>query len=216
MQGWWVIEAFNNSPAYLASWVFWVIFSICLHELGHGWAAIWQGDRTPIERGHMTWNPFIHMGPMSLLLFALFGFAWGAMPVNAGRFRSRYGDAMVSAAGPLMNLILAVFCLAAIAVLVRIVGINTIDTTGVRNLLMFLTAGLWLNLVLMMFNLFPIPPLDGSRILGDFFPPYARFFGNQQGNFAAVFGFAILFIFVSPYIQRVAMIATRELIGWAV
>ena len=44
MHGWWVIDAFNTSPAYLASWVFWVIFSICLHELGHGWAAIWQGD----------------------------------------------------------------------------------------------------------------------------------------------------------------------------
>lgn len=54
-----------------------VIFSITLHELAHGWAAIWQGDRTPIETGHMTWNPLVHMGWASLLMFAIVGIAWG-------------------------------------------------------------------------------------------------------------------------------------------
>ena len=48
MHGWWVLDAWNASPVLLAAWVFWIIFAICLHELGHGWAAIWQGDRTPI------------------------------------------------------------------------------------------------------------------------------------------------------------------------
>lgn len=215
MQGWWVIDALSVSPAYLASWVFWVIFSICLHELGHGWAAIWQGDRTPIETGHMTWNPFIHMGPMSLLLFALFGFAWGAMPVRPERFRSRYGDAMVSAAGPLMNLLLAVFCLAGIAILVRVIVGNSIDPTKSLNLFMFLHTGLWLNLFLIFFNLFPVPPLDGSRILGDFVPSYSRFFENERGNFAAVFGFAVLYIFLCPRLQVAAMVASEKLIDWA-
>ena len=82
--GWWVTDALSVSPVLLISWVVWVIGSIVLHELAHGWAAISRGDRTPIERGHMTWNPLIHMGGMSLLVFAVVGIAWGMMPVNAG------------------------------------------------------------------------------------------------------------------------------------
>ena len=78
MQGWWVHKLYyGDGPVMLAAWVFWVIFSITLHELGHGWAAIRQGDETPRETGHMTWNPLVHMGPWSLAMFALIGIAWG-------------------------------------------------------------------------------------------------------------------------------------------
>jgi len=60
---WWVIQVLDSfGPAFLASWIVWVIGSITLHELAHGWAAIWQGDRTPVLTGHMTWNPLVHMG----------------------------------------------------------------------------------------------------------------------------------------------------------
>ena len=57
--------------------VFWVIFSIVMHELAHGWAALWQGDDTPRRMGHMTINPMVHMGPWSLLMFAMSGFECG-------------------------------------------------------------------------------------------------------------------------------------------
>ena len=90
MTGWWMSDMWQNGQSVeLVSWVWWVIFSICLHELGHGVAAIWEGDDTPIRTGHMTWNPLVHMGGMSLLIFALVGFAWGLMPVNPGNFRHR-------------------------------------------------------------------------------------------------------------------------------
>ena len=77
MDGWWVADMWSESPARLISWVFWVILSVTLHELAHGVAALWQGDRTPEETGHMTWNPLVHMGQWSLIMFVLVGIAWG-------------------------------------------------------------------------------------------------------------------------------------------
>jgi Zn-dependent protease len=105
-----VSDLYQENPVALASWVFWVIASIVLHELGHGIAAIRSGDRTPIDTGHMTWNPLVHMGPISLLCFAILGFCWGAMPVDPSRFRGRYDEAKVAAAGPCMNFGLAITC----------------------------------------------------------------------------------------------------------
>ena len=88
MDQWWVHAAYYQGGwSYVAAWVFWVLFSISLHELAHGWAALWQGDQTPRELGHMTWNPWVHMGPWSLGMFALIGIAWGLMPVQPARFR---------------------------------------------------------------------------------------------------------------------------------
>ena len=96
-----------ETQLYFGCVVVTVIISIVLHELAHGWAAIWQGDDTPKMAGHMTADPMVHMGGMSLLMLALVGMAFGAMPVNPRNFRSRFGDALVSAAGPAMNFLLA-------------------------------------------------------------------------------------------------------------
>ena len=68
---WWVKDAYEISPIFLYSWIFWVIFSIVCHELAHGWAAIRVGDDTPIHTGHMTWNPVVHMGTTSLIMLGL-------------------------------------------------------------------------------------------------------------------------------------------------
>lgn len=105
---WWVQEIWELSPVLLGCWVFWIIGSITLHELAHGWAALRQGDSTPVEAGHMTLNPVVHMGKVGLIMFAVAGIAFGMMPVDPSRFRSRHGDASVAAAGPAVNLVLAV------------------------------------------------------------------------------------------------------------
>ena len=99
-----------------------VIISIVLHELAHGWAAIWQGDDTPRQMGHMTADPMVHMGGFSILMLVLVGMAFGLMPVNPRNFRSRYGDALVSAAGPAMNFLLAFIALTALVVWVKASG----------------------------------------------------------------------------------------------
>jgi len=149
-----------------------VVISIVLHELAHGWAAIWQGDDTPRISGHMTADPLTHMGGMSLFALVLVGIAWGAMPVNPNRFRHKYGDALVSVAGPAMNIILALIGLSILAIWWRIDGMAQ---AGVAfNLQKFLEIfGIW-NIVLAMFNMAPVPPLDGSKIIGNLIPAYQR------------------------------------------
>lgn len=145
------------------SWIFWVIFSITLHELAHGWTALWQGDPTPRRLGRMTGNPLVHMGGWSLLIFAIIGIAWGLMPTDPSRYRwRRRGRIVVAGAGPAMNIALA---LVALTLLILWLRVGPQSTELYRNLAIFLWTGGKLNLVLALFNLLPIPPLDGSEIL---------------------------------------------------
>lgn len=110
MTSWWVTSVLDSPGGgiLLFSWVVWVIGSIVLHELGHGWAAIACGDDTPRRERHMTLNPLVHMGWPSLLLFAILGMAYGRMPVNPANFKSPWDDVIVALAGPMMNVLLAV------------------------------------------------------------------------------------------------------------
>ncbi len=188
---WWVARMLADNPAELVSWVVWVIGAIILHELAHGWAAIWQGDRTPIETGHMTWNPLVHMGGMSLMVFALVGIAWGQMPVNPRRFRDRYGDAYVSLAGPAMNLALAVICVI-LAALWGGYG-QSIPNPLWTNMLTFFQTGVYLNVVLCLFNLLPVPPLDGSHILASVSYKYRELMSHPQAGIAALVLMVLLF-----------------------
>lgn len=183
---WWVSNL-AGSPSLLVSWILWVIGSIVLHELAHGWMAIRFGDTTPSDTGHMTWNPMVHMGGMSLFMFALIGIAWGQMPVNPRRFRGRHAEAWVSLAGPLMNLGLAI---AAIVLGGLWMGLHEVDANGAGrtalyvNVANFFYFGAMLNLFLMGFNLLPIPPLDGSTVLASHWPPYRELMRNP--NFGAI------------------------------
>ena len=186
----------------LVCWIFWVPFSITLHELGHGWAALWEGDDTPKHLNHMTWDPFVHMGGMSWLVFALVGIAWGAMPVNPLRFRHRiYGDAIVSVAGPVMNLGLTLVCGLALAIVTSFFW-ESAGEAWFRNLGTFLSTGGFLNDALFLFNLVPIPPLDGSRILACFSRPYRHFIGSPHAQQLSMFAFLLLFFVGGRYIFR--------------
>jgi Zn-dependent protease len=191
---WWVESAMASGGAVLVvSWAFWVIFSICLHELAHGWAAIWQGDDTPRELGRMTMNPLVHMGPASLLAFAIIGLAWGLMPTDPSRFRwRRRGRAVVALAGPAMNVALAVAALTALALVLRFeVGRGDLHA----NLRTFLFTGGLINIVLAAFNMLPVPPLDGSNVLAGL---SFRFYRLMQHERAPMIGmFIILAVFLS-------------------
>lgn len=175
---WWFANLLQQSPALLVSWVFWVIFSICLHELGHGWAAIRRGDSTPIELGHMTWNPLVHMGPMSLLIFLFIGIAWGAMPYNPHRLRGRYAEAFVALAGPGVNLALAAICILGSTFWARYA--SGVGDPLFMNVSLFWWAGAYLNFALLILNLLPMPPLDGSRVLADFVSRYRAAISQPQ------------------------------------
>jgi Zn-dependent protease len=169
-----------TNPVFFFRIIVILIVSVCLHELGHGFAAISQGDRTPIETGHMTANPIVHMGWPSLIMLLLAGIVWGQMPVNPSRFKSqKWGNILVSAAGPLVNLALA---LLAVMIMCLFAGSSAIS-------LDFFYLAAQINFVLCLFNLLPLPPLDGFHICSEFFPSLRPLRESAFG----LFGFMILF-----------------------
>lgn len=208
---WWAADFYQRDPAYFASWVFWVIFSIVMHELSHGWAALRAGDDTPRVTGHMTWNPLVHMGPQSLLMFAIVGIAWGAMPVSPHRFRGRHDEAKVAGAGPAMNLGLGLVASVLAALWIRLGG-SAVSQDVHDNILTFFFTGATVNLALMILNLLPVPPLDGSKILASYFHGYRRIIYGDQGPMIALAGMVILFWSLGGEIYNWATRLTVEFI----
>lgn len=193
------IEILTSDPVLYISIVVAVIISITLHELGHGVAAISQGDDTPRELGHMTLDPRAHMPPMSWALLLLVGISYGLMPVNPSRFRSKHGDALVSAAGPAVNLLLAFLGFAIWLGWLKYGGIAEPGTTT-ANFQRFFQIFARFNIVLCIFNMLPIPPLDGSSVLGSFSPAFrqaSRDPAKQQLFFGV---FLLIFLFGSGYL----------------
>ncbi|HEY7235403.1 MAG TPA: site-2 protease family protein [Gemmatimonadaceae bacterium] len=158
-----------------------LLFSVIAHEYAHGYAALKQGDTTALKAGRLTWNPIKHIDPwMTLLLPVLL---WvvsnhsvvlgGAkpVPVDPRNYRNyRRGDIIVSLAGVVTNLLIAVVCTLLIALLGLAGRAPAIEpTAGILQAMM--VTGVRLNLLLMAFNLLPIPPLDGSQVVKHFLPP---------------------------------------------
>ena len=141
-----------------------ILGAIGLHEYAHALAADLQGDRMPRAMGRLTPNPIRHLDPMGTLLIVLVGFGWGK-PVE---FRpqalssKRFGAAFVALAGPMMNLVLALMA----ALLLALIGESAPGWA-----LTFLVVFFDINVLLAVFNLIPLPPLDGSRLLTIFLPP---------------------------------------------
>lgn len=206
MPSWWLADAWEISPTRAVAWVCWVIVSITLHELGHGWMAIRCGDDVPLRSGHMTLNPFVHIPfPWAWVLFLVLGITWGRMPVQPANFRGRYDDAKVAFAGPLVNLLLAMLCIIFDVAWLTYGPIGRPDLLQTVHTVVF--VGLTRNLVLFLFNLLPVPPLDGSRILADFVPAFGRLWQGQAGAIVGLLAFIVLFRYAGAVIWPTARLA---------
>lgn len=141
------------------------LLAISVHEASHGFAAYLLGDRTAKSMGRISINPLKHLDPIGALCLLFFGFGWAKpVMVNAYRFKNpKTGMSLVGLAGPLSNFIMA---------LVGAVGIKIIYMTGFYNELLtdFLMLVISMNVGLGVFNLIPIPPLDGSKIFLSLLP----------------------------------------------
>ncbi len=147
-----------------------VLLALSLHETAHGYVAHRLGDPTAYNFGRLTLNPAKHLDPIGFICMVLFGFGWAKpVPVNSRYFKKPKRDmALTALAGPLSNILLAFI----FAVLLRIevsVAPNLITSEFTANVFMwintFLYLGVRLNVTLAVFNLIPIPPFDGSRIV---------------------------------------------------
>lgn len=224
--GWWVADFWNHAsygPVWVVSWLVWVIVSIVLHELAHGWAALYHGDTTPRDTGHMTWNPLVHMGHFSLIALAVFGIAWGAMPVDPSRMRGRHADAVVSAAGPAMNLLLALIALICLIIWRPLADGSLISGMTIGeplggNLTAFFFIGAFINLLLLLFNLLPVMPLDGGRITAHYIRPYREFVQTEHGMWISLGGMLLFFFFAFRFIIPAAMGAIESVTkaAWSV
>ncbi len=175
-----------------------------VHEFSHALAAYRLGDSTARFMGRLTLNPIVHFDPLGGILLAItfigsqgsFGFGWAKpTPVNPRNLEGgRYGEAMVAAAGPISNLVLAIAAAIPLRyVLSNLTLVDQIPTLLLQVLYLFIV----INLVLMIFNLFPIPPLDGSKVLFAFLPPQVAW---RWRPVLEQYGFILLFLifFVLP------------------
>ncbi len=151
-----------------------LILSLAVHEFAHAWSAWRLGDDTAARAGRLTLNPFAHADLIGTIVFPLLGvpFGWAKpVPVNPARFRKDIrmgtGMAITASAGPIANVLLAVLTTIAYALIARLAPDVVSGGNGVRELL---ETAIILNVNLALFNLIPIPPLDGSRIVDGFMP----------------------------------------------
>jgi Zn-dependent protease len=184
-----------------------LLFALVAHEFAHGWAAYRQGDDTAYKLGRLTLNPLPHIDPVLTVAMPVFlwflshgTFTFGGakpVPVISRNFRNyRRGDLIVSGAGIFTNLVLAVLCTACIALAgeIRILA-GGVGTSFVETLQRMLMWGIELNLVLAFFNLIPIPPLDGSRLLYHFLPPAAGAWYRSLDRFGFLLVMVLVYFF---------------------
>jgi Zn-dependent protease len=162
----------NLSAPILISRILTLLIAFTIHELSHAVTAVQLGDDTPRRMGRLTLNPLAHLDPIGSLLLVFAGFGW-AKPVQINpynlRTSPRLGMAVVAAAGPVSNFIMALIA----AIPFRLSLLSPFGSSGgpiLPSLPGFLIEFIQINLLLMLFNLIPIAPLDGSKILAGFAP----------------------------------------------
>lgn len=207
-----------------------LLFSVIAHEIAHGYAALKQGDRTALEAGRLSWNPAKHIDPyLTILLpllmltgsalmggrFVVFGGA-KPVPVDPRNYKNiRRGDIIVSLAGVFTNLLIALGCAAGIALTGLVArGAPALDETiGIMQAMM--TIGVMLNFGLIVFNLLPIPPLDGSHVMKYLLPRPLAIRYVQFGRYGILVLMLLLFVGdgVLNWWFQPAFIATERLLN---
>jgi len=179
-----------------------LLFAMIAHEYAHGYAALKQGDPTAYQLGRLTWNPIKHIDPfMSILLPLVMVLAHGPIiggakpvPVNPRNYRKfKKGDIVVSLAGVATNLAIAIVSVPVVVLLGLVVQVVP-AVSGVTAILQAMVLwGIVINLELLMFNLLPIPPLDGSHVLKYLLPPAWALEYQRIGQYGIIILIALLY-----------------------
>jgi Zn-dependent protease len=169
-----------------------LVAGITFHEFSHAASADALGDHRPRALGRVSLNPARHIDPMGAIIFVLAGFGWGRpVPVNGYALRpGRIGMAYVAAAGPIANLALAV----AVAAVFRVADMAGLLGIGSGFVFVVLVSIVFYNVVLALFNLLPIPPLDGYNLVLPFLPPHLAFRVQRYAPYGVLVLLGLVFL----------------------
>ena len=170
-----------------------VLIAITFHEFAHGFVAYKLGDNTAKNEGRLSLNPLDHLDPIGSLMLLFAGFGWGKpVHVNPRNYTRKIsmekGEAIVSAAGPIMNFLLAIIFTLIYYAIYKFAGSQFLSSTVGGIIMLLISYTISINIGLGVFNLIPLPPLDGSKIIMPFLPYKAKeWFTNNEQLFSLVF-----------------------------
>lgn len=190
-----------------------LIMSVVVHEVSHGVVANWLGDPTARLQGRLTLNPLPHLDPIgSFVVPAVLAlahapvFGWARpVPYNPNNLRGKWGDAKVAAAGPLSNLVLAVI----FGLLLRLLLLAGIESAALVSIISLIV---YINIILAIFNLIPVPPLDGSKVLFSFLPYHMRGVQETLERYW-LFWIALIIFFLWEIIGPIVTFIYRIIVG---
>jgi Zn-dependent protease len=209
---------FNLSIASILYRVVTLLIAFTVHEFAHAYVADRYGDDTPRINGRLTLNPLSHIDPFGALMLVVAGFGWAKpVPINPYVLRRRSDSAVmwVSLAGPLSNLVLAIFGSLVFLVLwtpMQGTGMATSGFTGV--MIEFLYIFIIINLSLMVFNLLPIAPLDGEKVLEFFLPPTGKDLLASIRPYGSILLLVVIFLLPSIGFDVLGAILRPVLTTW--
>lgn len=189
-----------------------VLVAITFHEFAHGFVAYKLGDNTAKDEGRLSLNPLDHLDPIGTLMLLFAGFGWGKpVHVNPRNYTRKIsmekGEAIVSSAGPIMNILLAIIFTLIYFAVKKYASVAFLSSTVGGIILLLIFSIISTNIGLGVFNLIPLPPLDGSKIIMPFLPYKAKeFFVNNEQIFSL--------IFVVLWVTGIAGIIITPVINW--
>ena len=196
-----------------------LLISLSIHEFAHAWVAYKQGDYTQKIRGRLTLDPFKHIDPIGFLCIVLCGVGWGKpVMVDDRNFKnSRRGTMLTALAGPLSNLLLAVLLTIVLKVLIMFGVFGNLAANSVGNIfLQMILYTIEFNIIFGIFNLIPLPPLDGSKVLAYFLPRCLRGIMYTLERYSFVIILIIFFTNITSYIITPAYNAILKLLEWII
>ncbi|AQY49989.1 hypothetical protein PWEIH_06191 [Listeria weihenstephanensis FSL R9-0317] len=184
-----------------------LLIAFTIHELAHAWVALLFGDDTAKNEGRITFNPLKHVDPVGFIFVIIAGFGWAKpTPVSPYKMKHRkVGSVVVSLAGPVSNLLLAFVGMGLYFLFLQM------DVGYSQTILHFFNLFVYLNLVLFIFNLLPLPPLDGYQILSEFLPLKWKLKVQAYENYALLF---FLILVITPLSKYTISPIFNTLIPW--
>ncbi|MEK4249599.1 site-2 protease family protein [Paenibacillus sp. FSL W7-1287] len=189
-----------------------LLIQFSVHEFAHAYAAYKFGDDTAYREGRVTLNPFVHLDILGFVLILIAGFGWAKpVPVRASRFKNpRAMSIVVSLVGPLSNLLLGIISIIIYVLLIKTGWIFAGSEGVTRALEVFFNYMIYFSFLLFVFNLIPLPPLDGYRIVAELLPWQTRYKLEQNAHWGTIIFLLLVFI---PPLRRYTITPVLQF-GW--